>query len=69
VTIIIAFLPSIREVGVKNSWLPEVIGTLGIITLFFAFIGFYGAFRLNTVAPRVRVRGLGVRLEHSGISG
>mmetsp|Transcript_29259 Transcript_29259/g.45831 ORF Transcript_29259/g.45831 Transcript_29259/m.45831 type:complete len:342 (-) Transcript_29259:607-1632(-) len=48
VTIIIAFLPSIREVGVKNSWLPEVIGTLGIITLFFAFIGFYGAFRLNT---------------------
>merc|ERR1719163_955240 len=44
---IIAFMPSTQEVGVKNSWLPGVIGTIGILLVLFAIIGFYAASKLK----------------------
>jgi hypothetical protein len=44
---IIAFMPQTQEVGVKNSWLPEVIGFIGILLVFFAIIGFFAASRLK----------------------
>jgi len=44
---IIAFMPQTQEVGVKNSWLPGVIGFIGILLVFFAVIGFYASSRLK----------------------
>eukprot|EP00286_Rhodomonas_abbreviata_P019393 CAMPEP_0181299216 /NCGR_PEP_ID=MMETSP1101-20121128/6221_1 /TAXON_ID=46948 /ORGANISM="Rhodomonas abbreviata, Strain Caron Lab Isolate" /LENGTH=379 /DNA_ID=CAMNT_0023404337 /DNA_START=90 /DNA_END=1229 /DNA_ORIENTATION=+ len=44
-TTIIALVPGSQDVGVHNSWLPEFIGSLGIITMLFAMLGFYAAFR------------------------
>eukprot|EP00277_Geminigera_cryophila_P005762 CAMPEP_0179421134 /NCGR_PEP_ID=MMETSP0799-20121207/9585_1 /TAXON_ID=46947 /ORGANISM="Geminigera cryophila, Strain CCMP2564" /LENGTH=432 /DNA_ID=CAMNT_0021194883 /DNA_START=39 /DNA_END=1337 /DNA_ORIENTATION=+ len=44
---IVAFMPATQEVGVKNSWLPEVIGFIGILLVFFAITGFYAASRLK----------------------
>jgi len=44
---IVAFMPVTQEVGVSNSWLPEVIGFFGILLVFFAITGFYAASRLK----------------------
>lgn len=33
----------------KNSWLPSVVGTFGVLLMFFAIIGGYAALRLKSV--------------------
>jgi len=44
---IIAFMPSTQEVGVNNSWLPGFIGTIGILLVMSAVVGFYAASKLK----------------------
>mmetsp|Transcript_13426 Transcript_13426/g.26505 ORF Transcript_13426/g.26505 Transcript_13426/m.26505 type:complete len:409 (+) Transcript_13426:199-1425(+) len=44
-TTIIAFLPSTSEMGVKNGWLPNAIGSIGVVTLVFSGVGLVGAWR------------------------
>jgi len=44
-TTIIAFLPSTAEMGVKNSWLPDAIGSIGVITVLSSMVGFVAVWR------------------------
>ena len=58
-TTIIAFLPSTAEMGVKNGWLPNAIGSIGILTLFLSIVGLVGSWREMPL----------VLLVHAGILG
>mmetsp|Transcript_26380 Transcript_26380/g.61140 ORF Transcript_26380/g.61140 Transcript_26380/m.61140 type:complete len:408 (-) Transcript_26380:322-1545(-) len=44
-TTIIAFLPSTADMGVKNGWLPNAIGSIGILTFLLSFVGLLGAWK------------------------
>ncbi|EKX32483.1 hypothetical protein GUITHDRAFT_121339 [Guillardia theta CCMP2712] len=44
VMIILAFLPATRDVGVQKGWLPELIGSIGVMVIFFAIFGFTAAY-------------------------
>jgi len=45
--IVLAFLPGSREMGVKDGYLPHVIGSLGILASLLSVAGFLGAFFLS----------------------
>ena len=42
--LVLAFVPATQEVGVKNGWLPQLVGSLGIFVAVLSLIGFSGAY-------------------------
>ena len=42
--LILAFVPATQEVGVKNGWLPQLVGSLGVFIAVMSLIGFSGAY-------------------------
>ena len=46
---IIAFLPSTAEMGVKNSWLPNAIGSIGVITVLSSMVGFVAVWKEQSI--------------------
>jgi hypothetical protein len=59
---IIAFLPSTAEMGVKNSWLPNAIGSIGVITVLSSMVGFVAVWREQSILLLVSSVFLLVRL-------
>jgi len=58
--LVLAFVPATQEVGVRNGWLPQFVGGLGVFIAVMSLVGFSGAYwdSIGVLAVNGSIQGL-----------